>query len=179
MRITVAADTEDDALKIARAVVRASTAGTDLYTEPLASRSLARPAAAPAVRTVPRDRRVLAERNASAERLAARPGPAADRPAMTPGATHRDLMPIRRSAAYLEQSLLKAFLAFDRFFLALDLAFLLLAFLSAFCALVRVSTWPRTCSCGGGCRDLRSRIEPGTARASPGVGVRRRRAPAR
>ena len=35
MRISVAADTEDDALKIARAVVRASTEGTDLFTEPL------------------------------------------------------------------------------------------------------------------------------------------------
>jgi len=35
MRLTVAGDTEDDALKIARAVVRASTRDTDLYTEPL------------------------------------------------------------------------------------------------------------------------------------------------
>jgi len=35
MRLTVAGDTEDDALKIARAVVRASTKETDLYSEPL------------------------------------------------------------------------------------------------------------------------------------------------
>jgi hypothetical protein len=36
MRLTVTGDTEDDALKIARAVVRASTKDTDLYSEPLA-----------------------------------------------------------------------------------------------------------------------------------------------
>jgi len=35
MRLTVRGDTEDDALKIARAVVRASTRDTDLYSEPL------------------------------------------------------------------------------------------------------------------------------------------------
>ena len=35
MRLTVREDTEDDALKIARAVVRASTQDTDLYSEPL------------------------------------------------------------------------------------------------------------------------------------------------
>ena len=35
MRLTVRGDTEDDALKIARAVVRASTKDTDLYSEPL------------------------------------------------------------------------------------------------------------------------------------------------
>ena len=35
MRLTVAGDTEDDALKIARAVVRAATKDTDLYVEPV------------------------------------------------------------------------------------------------------------------------------------------------
>ena len=35
MRLSVSADSEDDALKIARAVVRAATRDSDLYTEPL------------------------------------------------------------------------------------------------------------------------------------------------
>ena len=34
MRLTVAGDTETDALKIARAAVRAATKGTELYSEP-------------------------------------------------------------------------------------------------------------------------------------------------
>ncbi len=34
MRLTVAGDSEDEALKVARAVVRASTKDSDLYTEP-------------------------------------------------------------------------------------------------------------------------------------------------
>jgi hypothetical protein len=34
MRLTVRGDSEDDALKIARAVVRAATKDTDLYAEP-------------------------------------------------------------------------------------------------------------------------------------------------
>lgn len=36
MRLTVAGDSEDDALKVARAVVRAAAKDSDLYTEPLA-----------------------------------------------------------------------------------------------------------------------------------------------
>ncbi len=35
MRLTVTADLEQDALKLARAAVRAATAGTDLYAEPV------------------------------------------------------------------------------------------------------------------------------------------------
>jgi hypothetical protein len=35
MRITVAADAESDALKVARAAVHAATKGTELYCEPL------------------------------------------------------------------------------------------------------------------------------------------------
>ena len=35
MRLTVAGDVESDAMKIARAAVRAATKGTDLYSEPL------------------------------------------------------------------------------------------------------------------------------------------------
>ena len=52
---------------------------------------------------------------------------------------YRQRPSLRTAMRYLEQFLPKAFLAFDSFFLALLLAFLPLAFLTAFCALVSLS----------------------------------------